>query len=78
MIYMELSHIVKANRSHYARQNGIPSEAATPSRDLTAMLIDRGVTSKDRPATFKDQASTHISGAQFHKSDYILYEAFGA
>jgi hypothetical protein len=63
IIYMKLSYVVKANRSHSAQQNRTPSEAATPTRDLTAMLMDRGVTSKDRPATFKDQASTHISGA---------------
>lgn len=71
MIY--LSYIVKFNRSHSAQQNRTPSEAATPSRDLTAMSMDRGVTSKARPASFKDQASSHIS----HKSYYFAYEAFG-
>ena len=49
---------VRATASHSAQQNKTPSGIATPSRENTTSLMDRGVTSGDRSGTFKDQVCT--------------------
>jgi len=50
-----LLFVFKANRSHSVQHNKTPSEVATPSRDHTATLMDRGVSSTDRSGAFRDQ-----------------------